>query len=130
MDRTAKTTRAEAKALAATVPNNKLWARLFTTNPGETGNGAECSVAGYAPVEVTFNAPQKTADGEGSFVSPTADVIFPEFQTTGADITHVAFSETATGNDINYYVELSSPETVKAGKELKIRKEVLKIIEY
>lgn len=97
-----------------TMPSN-LYLALFSTNPTETiSAGTELSGAGYARIEITFDA----ASG-GSIANDTTED-FPEASDTWEFEYWAIFDASTSGNGL-FYGQWNEPKTVLAGQQFRVR---------
>lgn len=86
---------------------------LFTSNPGETGEGTEVSGGGYERVQATFTAPSNGT------CSNSTDIVFPTATSSWGTITHFAIMSAATGGNMWYYGPIDKATTVNANGTFK-----------
>ena len=93
---------------------------LYTSDPGETGTGAEVSGGSYARQQLTFSSPA-SAGATGSKTETSADAVFPAATAAWGLITHAGICDAQTGGNILYYAELTTPRTVIAGDQFNFK---------
>lgn len=97
----------------------QAYAGLFTSDPGESGSGAEVSGGGYTRIAVTFNAPVDQSP-TGSRMETSADATFPTATLAWGTVTHLGIFDASTGGNLLYYKVLPDARTVVAGDVIKI----------
>lgn len=109
--------------------NTKLYAALYTADPGEAGsaNANECAYGGYARAEIDRTTGFSVT---GNTVSNTGVVNFPECTSGSEVITHVAFVTTASGaGTILHSGILSASRVVTSGITLQFAPGALAVVE-
>lgn len=104
----------------------KVYAALFTTNPGEDGStGTEVSGGGYSRKEVTFAAPTQVLDI--ATCTNSLEVDFGVATTNWGYITHSALYDASTGGNMLYHGALETPKTIETADSLRYAVGKLKV---
>ena len=99
-------------ATAYTAPST-LYVALFTSDPGETGSGAEVSGGSYARQTIAFTV-------TGNQASNTAAVEFPTATASWGTITYAAVYDAVSGGNLLAYGALTTSKTIASGDVLRI----------
>lgn len=99
-------------ATAYTAPST-LYVALFTSDPGETGSGAEVSGGSYARQTIAFTV-------TGNQASNTAAVEFPTATGSWGTITYAAVYDALSGGNLLAYGALTTSKTIASGDVLRI----------
>lgn len=99
--------------LGTTVTAPTIYAALYHSNPGETGQGAEISYSGYQRQPISFSEPATVTGGVS--MANVADVVFEPSPVATNDITHVALMDAVVGGNMWAYMTLDEPIQVAAG---------------
>jgi hypothetical protein len=95
---------------------------LHTTNPTDTGTGAEASYTNYARRSVTWVAP---ANG---VTSNTAQIDFPSNGSAGSvTITHVGVWDALNAGNMLFHTALTSSKTLQPGDVLSFAANAMQI---
>lgn len=86
---------------------------LFTSDPGETGSGAELSGNAYVRKAATFSVTNDTATNTGAVEWPVATG-------TWGTVTHVAIHDAETAGNIIAYAALTNSKTIASGDVFRI----------
>lgn len=86
---------------------------LFTSDPGETGSGAELSGNAYVRKAATFSVTDDTATNTGAVEWPVATG-------TWGTVTHVAIHDAETAGNIIAYAALTNSKTIASGDVFRI----------
>lgn len=84
---------------------------LFTSDPGESGAGAEVSGGAYTRMPLTFSAPVDITPS-GSQCTNSVAVQFEKATAAWGIVTHVAIMDAATGGNMWYYGPMSESKNV------------------
>ena len=93
---------------------------LFTSDPGETGTGAEVSGGSYARQPLTFSSPA-SAGTTGRKCTTTADAVFPAATSAWGTVTHAGIFDSLNGGNVLYYAPLTTPRNVIAGDQFNFK---------
>ena len=95
----------------AVAPAN-MFAALFLSNPGETGQGTEITYSGYVRQMITFSEPA-TAPGN-VWVANLENIAFPVASAAAGSVTHFGLFDSAAGGNMWAYMTLDEPMQVDA----------------
>jgi hypothetical protein len=100
-------------------PPATIYVSLYTVAPGVGGGGTEVAGGGYGRQIATFMAP---VNGQ---VSNTADILFPVASATWGTIVAFALMDTASGGNMLYFGNLSTPRLVLASDQVRFPQNML-----
>lgn len=108
----------------------QVYIALFTTDPGETGTGAEVAGGGYARQLVTFTAPvAQISPDTGSQCENSAAVVFPEATAAQGTVSHIGIMDSLAGGNMWYKGPITVPKAVDVGDEITFKVGAIKVLE-
>lgn len=100
-----------------------IYVALYTVAPTEAGGGTEVSGGGYGRQTITFSVP---VNGQSS---NTADITFPVATVAWGTVTSFALLDAASGGNMLYFGNLSTPRNVLASDQIRFPAGQLLVLE-
>ena len=115
----------------SSMPNvSQVYVALFTTDPGETGTGAEVAGGGYARQAASFTAPvAQVAPDTGSQCENSAAVVFPEATASQGTVGYIGIMDAPAGGNMWYKGPITVPKAVDVGDEITFKLGAIKLLE-
>lgn len=113
-----------------------LWIGYLTGNPGETGTGPEVSGNGYARTQlvnisggtsVFGSVTPNISPATGSYCENVSEIEFNIATGNQGNISHIGIWDAASGGNMIAYKELTIPQSISAGQQIKFPIGKLKI---
>lgn len=93
-----------------------VYVSLWTSNPGDAGDGTEVTGGSYARTAVSF----ATASGTSGNVLNDADVTFPTATASWGTVGWIGINDNSTGGNLLYHTALDTAKAIDSGDIFKI----------